>query len=114
MYISKRNKIMIRTTFITLMLLMCVFAAVILMGEVLTVVEKNAFGNKIDAFEIVDKDVFVVFGNEVNFPVISLFERVTVFFKNYSPGIIKLLSFAVNGVKELLWNLGYIIFSSLK
>ena len=114
MYISKRNKIMIRTTLITLMILVCAFASVVLMGNVFAVGEKNMFGNDIDTFKMVEKGELVIFGNKVNFPFVSFVEKATVFLKNYSPGIIKLLGFAVDGVKELFWNLGYMIFSSLK
>lgn len=84
------------------------------MGKTLSVIEKNAFGNDVIAFSIYEKDVFLIFGKKVTFPVISFFENIEHILLQYSPGIIKLLSFAVNGVEELIGEIGYKIVSSLK
>ena len=114
MYISKRNRTMIRATAVTLLLLFCGIIAVFLMGKSLSVIEKNAFGNDVTAFSIYEKDVLIIFGQKEKFPIISFFENVKHFFLQYSPGIIKLLSFATNGVEELVSDIIYKIVSSLR
>lgn len=105
---------MIRATAVTLLLLFCAVLAVFFMGKTLSVIEKNAFGNDVAAFSIYEKDVFLIFGQKVNFPIISFFENTEHVLMQYSPGIIKLLSFAINGVEELISDISYKIVSSLK
>lgn len=105
---------MIRATAVTTVLLACTAAVILMTGEVFTVVEKNAFGNEAQAFGIYDRDVFIIFGQQVRIPIISIMEKIGDFFHKYAPGIIKLLGFAVNGVEELINETVYKIVSSLK
>lgn len=114
MRIVKKYEITVRSAIVTSFILACGLSAICLMGEVFSVVEQNAFGNKVAAFEILDNKRFSIFGQEVYFPIIAAFEKISHLIKEYAPGIIKLLGFAVNGAEELIEFSVYSILSSLK
>lgn len=114
MRISKRNRVTLRTAYVTFFMILCGATAVILMGHIFNVVERNGFGNNMSAFKIVGDKGFIVFGKYIHLPVIAVFENISEFFKEYAPGIIKLLGFGVNGAEELIENGVYKIVSSLK
>lgn len=105
---------MIRAAVITSVMLICTAAGLLMSGRVFSVVEKNAFGNDIKAFEIYEKDVYGFFGKRFSVPIITFAERVEAFVYTYAPGIIKLLGFAIDGVGELISKIVYKTVSSLR
>lgn len=103
MRVSKRNRIMIKTTAFTLSLLFLMFISVILMGYIYTTVEQNAFGNQAVAFYTADGNYYTVFGNEYYIPIADALGEVSSIIKKYSFSIIKLLGYAKNGTEELIY-----------
>ncbi|MBE6798758.1 MAG: hypothetical protein E7525_03135 [Ruminococcaceae bacterium] len=114
MRISKRNRTTLRTMYVTLFMIFCVGFGLIAVGRIFGVVEQNAFGNTASAFQILNDEEFILFGNKIRLPIIAFFGRVSDFVKQYAPGIIKLLGFAINGAEELIEKAFYQIVSSLK
>lgn len=100
--ISRRNRIFLRAFCMTMFMFMCLGTALVSMGHVYAVIEQNAHGREVTALSVTEMDYLNLFGKEIYFPVMSISEKVYAVFKQYSPGIIKLLSFAVNGTEELI------------
>lgn len=103
--ISKRNRIMLRSLWVTGFMLICAGVCVTAMGHVYAVVEKNAFGHESAAFSVTEMDYINIFGKEVYFPVMSVVLKATEYIKLYCPGTVKLLGVIVNGTEELICNL---------
>lgn len=114
MKITKRNRLTARTAFVTFFIIACGIIAAVLMGRVVSVVEGNAFGRQVTVFAVPNDREFIIFGKTFDFPIIAVFKRIGTYIRRYAPGIIKLLGFAVNAVKELIENIIYSIVSSLK
>lgn len=100
--LSKNNRLLLRSTFVTFFMLSCAFVAVVLMGKAYSEMQKILFDNETEAMFIVEEDVFSFFGNEVYLPVMTYSKKVAEFFKTYASGIIKLIGYAVNITNELL------------
>lgn len=86
---------------VTLFILMCAAVAVMLMGKAYSVIQRDAFGLETTAFSMDNKDYVTVFGKEMYFPLVSIIERVIEFFEKYCSGIIKLLKYVIDTIKEL-------------
>ena len=91
---------MIRTMLITLSVILLCFIAFYFIGIAFKNTEKIAYNRNSAAFEVVDKDRFSVFGKEFNFPIISIAENLKEIFSKYSSGLVRIVSYAVNGIKE--------------
>ncbi len=89
-----------RSAAVTFVLLFCSFAAVVFMGHAYKNIQMTAFGNDVSFFDIKEKDVYVFFGNEFYFPVVSKAQTVWGNVRLYSSGIIKLLYGVISTVKE--------------
>lgn len=110
----KDSRTIFRTFCITMFMIICASVGLVVVGHIFSVVEMNAFGNHKLAFGIVNDEEFIIFGNKVRFPIIKVFIYIYDFIRQYAPGIIKLLGFAVNGAEELIENGVYKTVSSLK
>lgn len=103
--ISKRNRIILRSLWVTGFMLICAGVCVTAMGHVYAVVEKNAFGRQTAAFSVTEMDYLNIFGKEVYFPLISVVEKAGEYIKLYCPGTVKLLGVILNGTEELIYGL---------
>lgn len=100
--ISKNSRLVIRSAAVTMFMISCVFTTFLLMGYAYSAIQMTAFGNDTPAFIISDWDEFTVFGTSYHVPVMTSAEKVYNFAYAYSPGIIKLIGFAINGAENLL------------
>lgn len=103
--ISKNNRIIIRSTLLTLFIILCIFTAFLFMGIAFTEMQATVNGKGYSALYMVDYDVYSVFGKEYNVPVMTLFNKLFDYFRSYSPGIIKLIGMLLNTADELIVNL---------
>lgn len=100
--IRKNTRLMLRSMWVTLIILLCAALAFIFMGKAYAVMEKQAFGREVSAFGSEYTDYVTVFGKEVYIPLESAVGGVKSFVSKYTPSIIKLLGMAVNGTEELI------------
>lgn len=98
-------KTLIKSSMLTLVLLTLVIIAVSLMGVVYSEMEFTAFGRNVSFLEAVEKDRLSIFGKEFYFPLETAVENLEYYIESYSPGIIKLLGYAVNTLEELSKNI---------
>ena len=104
-----RNSVFFCAFCITMFMLLCAGAVIAACGYIYSVVEYNAFGREVAAFSMEAKDYIGFFGEEFYFPLVSVYEHVSGFFKLYCSGIIKLLGYAVALAEELIMRLiGYL------
>ena len=102
--IRKRDRLMLRSIFVSFALIICFFIALTAMGYIFTVTEYNAYGRNAVAF-YVGPDSITLFDKEIYFPVFEPLKRLYKSAKLYSPGIIKLLGMSVEVTEELLLRL---------
>ena len=100
MKIRERHIITFRSALVTTFILLSAITAVMLMGKAYSGIRKTAFGETTQFFDMTNLDVYTFFGKEFEFPLIHYTQRIVAFCKLYAPGIIKLLGYIVNVIKE--------------
>ena len=98
--ISKRNRTVLRSMTVTLVILACSVAATYLMGMAYSAIQRDAYGVEMTAFSVDSKDYVTLFGNEVYFPLINVVQTAKDLFTKYCSGLIKLLGYAIDIAKE--------------
>lgn len=98
--IKERHILIVRSAAITFFILSSGIIAIVCMGRAYSVIQKTAFGNTAAFFDMRETDVYTFFGYEFHFPLIYYCKKVTHFLELYSPGIIKLLGYILDVIKE--------------
>ena len=98
--ISNNSRLCFRSAAVTLFMFFCAFTAVWYMGSAYSAMQMTAFGNDLPAFFISDWDEFTLFGKSYHIPVMTAAQKVYDFLHSYSPGIVKLIGYALDGIEE--------------
>ncbi len=98
--IKERHILTVRSAAVTFFILSAGVIAIIFMGKAYSAIQKTAFGETTAFFDMRETDVYTFFGYEFHFPLIYYCKKVTHFFELYSPGIIKLLGYTLDAIKE--------------
>lgn len=85
---------------ITLGVILLCFIAFYFIGVAFSNTEKIAYNRNSVIFEVVDKDKFSLFGRKFSFPLMTVTEKVKEIFLRYSSGLLRIISYAINGIKE--------------
>ena len=91
---------MLRAMLVTLGVIVLCFIAFYFIGVAFSNTEKIAYNRNSVIFEVVDKDKFSFFGKEFGFPLMSIAEKIKLLFLKYSSGLLRIVSYALNGIKE--------------
>lgn len=100
MTVSKKSRTILRTAFVTFIILIMSTVAVYFMGVAYSAMEYKAYGKEVSFFEITEKN-FTFFGKTFDLDFKLAGKHIKKVAEFFSGGIIKLLAIVKNGYGEL-------------